>query len=348
MKKSKKTTRKKNFYLPILTELKTDSNLTRIKNKLLPNDKNSKQKLNYYLRELKKKGFVINPQEGIWKLTNKGKNPTNHSILLEKDMVRGHAYVWNVYGFRLPEKWDKRLDIIKKKNIKYKLVGALKTTPRIKALGRKVWLCNDHLRIYDTKKASYYGDTAIESRVNAFMELLKIVKVLENKLGFYFKPFKWSVQKEHYALIKNDLAIDQNRKGNIMRISDEDGEWLLIDDSLEQGGELETIGKKALPTNLVLKPWWNDHKKHNFKVTPSYVLNGLNTLTKNQMNQSKEISNFAIALNRHIPAYEGMKDEVKDLHEGINKLTKEIKSLKEIRENNSIWSRLKKTFKNDK
>jgi len=148
-------------------------------------------------------------------------------------------------------------------------------------LGRKVWLCNDHLRIFDKPKQSYYGETARESKKLSHMALLDIIRVLENKLGFLFKPLRYEIQKEHYALIKNDLAIDQNKKEIIMRISDKEGEWLLIDDSLEQGRELETVGKAAFKTNIPLQSWWNEHKETNFKVTPSFLMEKLNETNKN-------------------------------------------------------------------
>ena len=283
--KSKKTTCKKNFYLPIIQCLKQKKSLQTIQKEL----NISKQQLNYYLRQLKKKGFVSNKDYGWWELTSKSKNSTKYHIFLKKDLVRGHAYVWNV---KLPKKiegWNQRLHIIKRKGINYKLVGAKETTPRIKVLGRKVWLCNDHIRIFDTEKSSYYGENAIESRKNSSLQLYRIVRTLENKLGFMFKPFEWSVQKEHYALIKNDLAIDNNQKGIIMKISDEDGEWLLTDDSLGQGGELENVGKKALQTNIPMQKWWNDNKKNKFQVTPTFVLKGFADVLKIQEMHSHNI-----------------------------------------------------------
>ena len=117
------------------------------------------------------------------------------------------------------------------------------------------------------------------------MEILSIIKTIENKLGFLFKPLKYSIKKEHYALIRNDLAIDQNRKGIIMRIKDENGEeFLLIDDSLEQGGELETVGKGAFKNNIHLQKWWIEHKNTNFKMTPSFLMEKLEE-SRNNFNE---------------------------------------------------------------
>ncbi len=328
--RSKRTTRKFNFYLPIISELKIDTNLGRIKDKL----NISKQQLAYYLRQLKKKGFVIQKGRGWYELSKKSKNPTKYGIFLDKDISRGHAYVWKINLKKDIEHWDKRIDILKKKNINYKLVGAKETTPRIKVLGRKVWLCNNHIRIFDKRNESYYGDTAKESRDTSLKELFLIVGALERKLGVLLKPLEFSYQKEHYALIKNDLAIDQNRKGIIWRIKDEDGEWLLIDDSLEQGGELETTGKKAFKTNIDLQKWWNDNKKHKFKVTSSFILNGFNSLTQ------------ATSENQQL---------LKGLPDNMELLAKQISShlalIKEYRKENIAWrknteKKIRKELKN--
>jgi len=89
-----------------------------------------------------------------------------------------------------PKNWDKRLDILKRNKINYKLVGAKETTPRIKVLGRKIWLCNDNLRIFDKKGNSYYGEDAKESRYKAFYEIKLIVNALNNKLGIFLKTIK--------------------------------------------------------------------------------------------------------------------------------------------------------------
>lgn len=317
--KSKKVTCKKNFYFTILNELKTTKNLTKIQKKL----NISKQNLNYYLRRLKKLGFIYHSEYGLWELTPKSKNPTKYGIFLKKDTIRGHGYTWIVKLTKKPKDWNNRLEIIKQKNINYKLVGAKNTTPRIKALGRKVWLCNEHLRIFDTEKQSYYGDTAIESRKNSFLQLLRIIKVLENKLGFMFKPFEWEFRKEHYSLIKNDFAIEQNRKGVILRFSDEEGEWLLVDDSLGEGGELENVGKSAFRTNIPMQNWWNDHKKTKFKVTPTFLMENINEAREN----FKEVGE---AIKESSKLQIDSELRLKQMQSSINGLTETVYQLIEV------------------
>jgi biotin operon repressor len=308
---SKKSTGKNNFYLSVLNTLKDTTDLTKIREKLGI----SKQNLNYYLRELKKKQLIMNRSDGRWELVKSSKNLTKYGSFLPKDFIRAHAYIIEV---KLPkiEKWEKRIEILEEKKINYKLVGALKQTPRIIVMNRKVWLCNDHLRIFDKKNESYYGDHAIEGRKQAFWTFFKIIKIIENKFGILIRPFNFEWRKEHYSFIKNDLAIDQNQKGIIWRISDESGEWLLIDDSLGEGGELENTGKEAFMTNPKMQKWWNEEKETNFEVGPKFILKVMNGIQQNQLIYSENIKT-------HIKA-------IQDLGNGVKEQSKIMKQIKNL------------------
>ncbi len=323
-KSSKNSTSKQNFYFAILEELKVNTNLLRIQRKLSI----SKQQLNYYLRGLKKKGFIYKKGKGWWEVTEKSKNATQYSNFFDKDFIRGHAYVWNIELLKEIKDWNKRIEILEKKGINYKLVGNLKNIPRIKVLGRKIWLCNNHIRIFDIKDSSYYGETAIESSNMALNELYLIVGALENKLGVLLKPFKFSYRKEHYALIKNDLAIDQNQKGVIWRLKDNEGEWLLIDDSLEQGGELENVGKKAFKTNILLQKWWNDMKDTDFKVTPTFLMEMMNGIQGNQVIFDKNMQSHIKAVQQLGNSAKANEVTVGLLADEVIKLRKVIEELK--------------------
>lgn len=300
----------KKLYNPIINSLKTSTNLTKLAEKL----KISKQNLNCYLRRLERNGFILKKGRGWYEVTESCKVSTQYGCNLVKDLTRGHAFIWKAKITKIPENWSKRIEILENHQINYKLVGAMKNIPRIKIYGRKVWLCNNHLKIWEKKSASFYGDTAIISKQKAFDEIKIIIQALENKLGINLRPYMIQVTREHYALIQNDLAIYHNQRGEIVRISDKEGEWLLIDDSLEMGGELENIGKKALPTHTRMKEWWNDHKKNNFEVTPTFILTAMNGIQQNQMV-------FAENMKSHI-------DAVQKLGNAVEELTKKVKDLK--------------------
>jgi hypothetical protein len=156
--------------------------------------------------------------------------------------------------------------------------------------------------VFDKKASSYYGKDARESRSMSLQQIKLITGVLEKRLGIVIRPSDIYFRKEHYALIKNDLAIESNRRGEIIRISDEDGEWLLIDDSLEKGGELENVGKKAFQTNIPMQNWWNDNKKTNFQVTPSFLMEALNKVAQNQQVESEKWGFYAKNIESHTKA----------------------------------------------
>lgn len=304
---SKLSSKEKKLYLPILNALKTSTNLSEIQKDLSI----SKQNLHNYLVKLKKEGYIIQKGRG-WYEVNPSKLLTNHSKFLQPDFTRGHAYVWVIRLSKEIGGYKDRIDKLTKAGIHFNLIGAKGNTPRIKVLGRKVWLCNDSIRIYDKPKESYYGATAIESRYYAFSQAKLIVGALNRKLGLSIKPSQIVFNKEHYALIQNDLAIEENKRGNIMRISDEDGEWLLIDDSLGQGGELENIGKKAFKTNVPMQKWWNDQKHTKFEVTPSFILESISKVTQNQ-------EMFAKNIEKHMEVLEGIEDAIRELRKQLKK-----------------------------
>lgn len=286
----KKRLGKKDFYLQVLNEFKVDTNLSRIRRRL----NISKQNLNYYIGKLRQSGLLECKGMGWYEVTENGKKTTKYSSKINEDSIRGHAYVWTIDFKHIPKHWDDRIKVLERANINFKLVGALRTTPRIKVMGCKVWLCNDNVRIFDKEKASYYGATAEESKLNARIQAFRILRVLENKLNISLSDDRLQFRKEHYAIVKNDLAKYHNNKGIILRISDEEGEWLLIDDSLEEGGELENVGKSAYKTNPKVQDWWNDQKQHDFKVTPSFILETLNKLSESNINQQEKMNELML------------------------------------------------------
>jgi len=304
---SKNSTCNEILYLPIIDCLKKSTNLISIQKKLSI----SKQKLNYYLRRMIDLGLIEKKGRGWYEVKNRSKTSTKYGTLLSKDYVRGHGYIWNIDLEKKPQDWDKRIEIIKKKGIHFKLVGAKNTTPRIKVLGRKIWLCNNKIRVFDKKEASYYGENAIKSRKRAFNEIRLITEALSKKLGIIIRPSKIQFRKEHYALIKNDLAIHTNKQGEIIRVSDEKGEWLLVDDSLGRGGELETVGKDAFKTNIPMQRWWNDNKKHNFKITPTFLMEQLGGMLQVQQMHSHNIVKHQKVLDEMLLTLKQIRDNLK-------------------------------------
>ena len=101
---------------------------------------------------------------------------------------------------------------------------------RIIINGRKVWFTTKSIVIYEPR--SFYGINAIQSRKYALNCLLETLRAIEKKVRVNLRPYTFKVSREHYGLIKNDLARQCNKKGEKIRVKDNiEGEWLWIDDS---------------------------------------------------------------------------------------------------------------------
>ncbi len=304
--KSTNSTKKKDLYLEVLNEFKINSNLTRIQNKL----NLKKNSLGYYLKVLVDSGHLKHCGRGWYELTNISTDSTKYTSSHPKDSIRGHAYVWKIHLTKIPNAWNNRIEVLKKHKIDFKLVGALKSTPSIKIEGRKIWLCNDNIRIFDKVKASYYGKNAKESKLKGQQQAFLILRTLENKLGIKLSNDKLLFQKEHYAIIKNDLAKHYNKEKIKLSIKDETGEWLLVDDSMSDGGELENVGKSAYETNPKLQNWWNDNKKHNFEVNASFVLENINSLVTNQSSTQQNIDEVLLMMKAQLQINQTLQQEI--------------------------------------
>ena len=285
-----------NFNLTILNLLNQGKNPKAISKELnisLPN-------LSYHLRQLKDSGNIKKIGYGTWEV----KNLTLNTLKKDKQ-IRGHAFIWTI---KLNKKFD-WINLLKNKD--YKLVRGL--TPRLFILSKKVWLGKKTITIYESK--SFYGINSIESRKFAVITLLEVLEALEKELGINLKPYIFKPNREHYGQIKNDLARQYNRKKQKMVISDSlEGDWLWIDDS-ESLSELET---KNIVRSKQVQDWWNDNKKHNFKVTPSFLMETL-AIQQNHLNQfSKQIeSHLALIKQWKMSNEQWRKSEVKKIKSNI-------------------------------
>ena len=166
--------------------------------------------------------------------------------------------------------------------------------------GKKIWLGNKGITLYETKGASFFAEDSINSKKLAVYALLETLRGVEEKLGINLKPYTFSTSREHYALIKNLLAIQCNKEGEKINIYDDSGRWLMVDDSLGEGGELENEGREALTTNKKMQRWWNDNKKQNFEVTPTFILQGFQALTESQKNLPIVLTKLEQQIESHL------------------------------------------------
>jgi biotin operon repressor len=282
--------------LVLLSELKSPSKVAR---KLGI----SKQALNPYIKTLKANGNIKKIGYNVWEVKN-----YSYNTITKQVKIRGHAFIWKL---RINKDFDwQKFNLKKLKNVNQIIIN-----------NKIVWLSGRKVTIYENK--DFNGIDAHESRKLATIEMAKDIDTLKKTLNINFN-YGFEVSREHYAMVKNELANFYNTNKQKMIIRDDlNKEWLWIDFS-DEIDELET---NKLTNSKKVQVWWNDNLKHDFQVNSSFILNGFEKLTSNQIEQATQINSFAIALNRHIPAYEGMAKFTSELVNEIHELREEIKKL---------------------
>jgi hypothetical protein len=224
-------------------------------------------------------------------------------------------------------------ELLLKKDIEYKEKGKLKF-PTIVFNGKKIWLGKKNIIIFESR--SFFGENAIESKKLAVFELLETIRELFNYLGVEQKNIRFTPRREHYSLIKNELAKQCNKNGEKINVYNEKGYWLCIDNSFNLG-EIETLGSiqnEPMETNVKLQKWWNENKKTNFEVTPSFILENMKNLqdsqevfNKNNESHINSVKELGYSANANAKAVELLSDVILKLKDEVNNLQMEIKRL---------------------
>lgn len=296
---------KKFVLLQVLEEIKAGNN----PGKISDNFKIPKQTINYYVGKLKKLGCIKKVSYGVWEyikevpIVPKGRVKKYQYL----KQIRGHAFIWKVRFIQENINWSKRLE---KYNIPYSFICNKKVN-RIIFKGRKIWLSKKGLTIYEP--LDYLGASAIQTKGKAVWELDQLIKELGRKLNLNLNFYKFTTSREHYGIIKNELAKQYNDKGEKLYVRGDDGSvWLWIDNS----HSLQELENKEPNLNRKIQEWYNDHKKHNFEVTPTFVMTAINKNTQN-------LEAYAEHLKAHVGSIKELGSSVKDLTKTIIQLKKE-------------------------
>ena len=207
----------------------------------------TKQNLNYYVRSLKKGGFIRKKGYGTWEITDKefegkkvGKVPNNRAVNLAKN-IRAHSFLFSLQ-FKSFHNWDKRVSYLKKNNIDFKLVYGC--NPSIDFDSFTMHLNSNSLVLYLKEGVSVIEKTAKDGHLALIDMGIVAVKKLESLLNFSFATrgkYKLNLLKQEYGNINNELAKSYNVSEDKLAVYGEDGkQWLLIDNSFSLA-ELETV-----------------------------------------------------------------------------------------------------------
>lgn len=267
--------------------------------------------LQYHLSSLKRSGFIKKVGYGTWEIL-KEFNPKElqkssrvataqlEQLQIQSDMVRAHAFQ---FVLRLPSNlrnWAHREEILQKMGIITEPLsfGGLKRGQKINFKGRKIWLMDNSIVIYE--KASYLAQTAKEGKDYAISDLMSLIRGLENFLQASFSfagKYKFKVSRQHYSLIKNALAKQYDKEGKKLEIYTDKGLWFLIDNSFNLH-EAETLHPQTAETdNKKVQDFFNGLKQTE-DFTPQFVVNAIANVTKNQVVFDKNMSSHLKVLDR--------------------------------------------------
>ena len=238
---------KKNFYLYVYQFVKD--------NGYLPTKDFSKQRLNYYVRELKKANIIRKKGYGVWETIGDIEDFKKHKQVKKVNYVtkqtRGHGFVFQVL-LKSIENWDQRHLYLQENFIPFKKI---RQGQSIKLRSHTIWLCDKSLVVYFSPKSSFYSKDSYSASARALIECKETLKALERELKVNLKYGKgWFIResRSHYADIDNCLAKYYRKRGvNQFHIEQNGKTWALVDNSFNLL-ELETIAgngdsKKDLP-----------------------------------------------------------------------------------------------------
>lgn len=318
----------KNFNLFIFQQLKQGLNPSTI----AKNFNLSLPRISYYLSSLIKQGFIKKIGYGTYeilqeyeqkqvKITTRigNNNPQSNFNLFKPDSVRAHAFQFTLSINPDLRNWDKREEILQKLGIKFKQLNIFGGAQSITFKGRKVWLTRKSIIVFE--KSSYMAENSTEARKYAVYDFLSFVGALERYLRADFgasrKNIKFKVSRQHYALIKNALAKQYDKQGKKLEVSNEKGQWFIIDNSFNLH-EAETIHPEtADQDNLKVQAFFNGIKKFE-GFTPEFVVNSIG-----QTNQNLE--NYAVHLKSHV-------ESVQKLGTAVEELVKQVKELNKTKD----------------
>ncbi len=327
-----------------------------------------KEALNYYVKDLKKAGVIVKIG-AFWGVDKDARLlffSKEHSrivkirpsgdLSLKKDTVRGHAYQ---FVLRLP------FDISESDRVKFvekrlKLLWTQKGNGFSSKIGFvmgdwNIHFCKGSLVCWYDKTKSFFSEN--QDAYDCWLEAVSlwkkdVVSVIESKLGLSLKinnNYSFTTSKQHYALIKNDLANRKSKEGGLQVRDDNGVLWLIVD--MSHGvPEIELINAPSgIKDTKLTVDFFNsvkstelnmNHVQSNMSET-SHILKELalsQQRTQDQLvNSHDQLEYYAKNLESHVKS-------VQQLGAGVEKLTETINGVGVVSEKMSDLAFLKKNI----
>lgn len=221
----------------------------------------SKQKLNYYMKDLRTLSYLVKVGYGVWEIdkeydekeVKKYLQEVKKTTVIGSDQleevkkikeIRGHAFQIKLL---LPENytnWENRSKVFEMIGLDTDVlsVGGVERGQQVIINDNKVHLYNKSIVV--NLSESFLFKTAKESKSYALLDFFKIIKKLERMFNgsplSHFGKYKFKVTRQHYAIIKNALAKQYISEDKKLECYTGRGLWLLVDNSFKLE-ELETV-----------------------------------------------------------------------------------------------------------
>lgn len=179
--------------------------------------------------------------------------------------------------------------------------------------GHRVKVFSKSFEVYFKPSWSGFAESADASYGLALGELREVVGEFQRLLGVRLPgKLRFSVGRQHYALVRNELARDYLDRGVKLGLVGEDGKlWLLIDNSL-QLEELETVhAERARPDNDKVKAWFEGVRCTG--ITPGFILESFDRLIADR-------GFYAENLKSHVEVVRELGVQVRRLGDKIDRL----------------------------
>ncbi len=280
-----------------------------------------KQTLEYYVTKLKKLGCIEKKGYGVWiykkEVPKKGKG----SAKLNSDFkeIRGHAFIWRIEFYK-EYPWAKIVRAYKKKKLTFNKICNGRIL-RTMMNNRKIWLTKKGLTIYEP--LSFTGRSSFEVKGQAVFEMDNLVKNLLKELGLKLRTYRFTTSREHYAMVRNELARQYNDKKEKMIIRDESGtSWLWIDHS---HGENELETNEPVVSRQV-QGYWNSHRRQNFKVDADFVVKNFNEASKQIKKNAEDLGYYAENMVTHVSLMKSIDKNLSKQTDLFEKISKSLES----------------------
>jgi hypothetical protein len=297
---------------------------------------NLKERTIYNHLEYLKKQKILENVYPIWRLCQNQVLVSKIATLLKSDKpIQGHKFSFHLKLINKPNWWNKRENrLLKLKEYNFKINKEVNwgNNPYEQLIKDNFLIHIFPDAIYFINQKKYFNLDPYLALQEALEDTLKLLDFLEERFKFKFFPNElplFSVKTNHFVKLNDEIAKRCKKNKNLLEFYKEGIKRAWIDLSQPLGLETGSRNYGAEDMNNY-KPYMDDFlfnkplTNSELKEVVANNSNQLSFLIKDKEETRKELKEFAIALNRHIPAYEKMGKYAKQIGNAVDNLTKAI------------------------